>query len=98
MHFCVISDILSGILRLYYIYFNYVHATKSCTGDSYFKNIRNTDTMTVYASALTYDKKADETAHPQFYYFSFAAISLSTETPIGRDIMNDNKSATDWDS
>lgn len=54
--------------------------------------------MTVYAESLPCDKKADETAHPQFYYFSFAAISLSTETPIGRDIMNDNKSATDWDS
>ena len=85
-------------MRLYYIYFDHVRATKSCIGDSYFKIIRNTDTMTVYAESLPCDKKADETAHPQFYYFSFAAISLSTETPIGRDIMNDNKSATDWDS
>ena len=91
-------NIFSGISLLYYIYFDHVLATKSCMGDSYFKNIQNTDTMTVYASALTCDKKADETAHPQFYYFPFAAISLSTETPIGRDIINDNKSAADWES
>lgn len=80
------------------MYFDCVLATKSCTSDSYFKNIRNTDTMTVYAESLPCDKKADEITHPQFYYFSFAAISLSTEIPIGRDIMNDSKSATDCES